>query len=186
MIRYEVTMQHNEKTFQALARMQYDLFCRKNQVVRSLISLGAIAVGILNFSKWWGALLLVYGSYMASSKYAQANHTAKKMTKGLENAGLEFPTSKYVFRDNSVQVIALPEREQLVDLRYDAIFGLGEDNDHFYLFRDQYGGYVVPKKELGKKEEEFRKFVEEKSGKLFNARKTPIMRMVERFKNKRR
>ena len=159
MIRYQVTMQHNEKTLQALAHMQYDLFCKKNQMTRALISFVALAVGILNFSKWWGALLLVYGAYMSSSKYAQANHTAKKMTRGIENAGLSFPTTQYLFRENAVEIIALPEKEKLVDLQYEAIFSLGEDAQHFYLFRDEYGGYVVPKAELGKpfpQEEELR------------------------------
>ena len=187
MIHYQVTMRHNEKTFAALARMQYDLFCKKNQVVRSLISFGSLAVGILNYSKWWGALLLVYGAYMSSSKYAQANHTANKMVKGIKNAGLEFPTSRYIFREGSVQVIAMPENEQLVDLRYADIYGLGEDAAHFYLFRDQYGGYVVPKEELGKEVDDFRRFIQEKTGKFFsNGHKAPIQRLLERIQSRRR
>ena len=187
MIHYQVTMRHSEKSFQALARMQYDLFCKKNQAVRSLISVGSLAVGFFNYSKWWGALLLVYGAFMSSSKYAQANHTAKKMVKGIEKAGLEYPTSRYIFREGSVQVIAMPENEQLVDLRYDSIFGLGEDAAYFYLFRDQYGGYVVPKEELGKEESDFRRFMEEKTGKFFSTgRKAPITRLLENIKSKRR
>lgn len=186
MIHYQVTMKHDEKTFQAQAHMQYDLYCKKNQAVRTLIGVGALGVGILNYSKWWGALL-VYGAYMSSSKYAQANHTANKMVKGIQNAGLDFPTSRYIFREGSVQVIAMPENEQLVDLRYDAIFGLGEDAAHFYLFRDQYGGYVVPRAELGKQEDSFRQFIEEKTGKFFSTgRKAPIVRLMERIKSKRR
>jgi len=187
MIHYQVTMRHNEKSFQALARIQYDLFCKKNQVVRTIISFAAFIVGVLNYSKWWGALLLVYGAYMSSSKYAQADHTARKMVKGIRNAGLEYPTSRYIFREGSVQVMAMPENEQLVDLRYADIYGLGEDKDYYYLFRDQYGGYVVPKEELGKQKEEFRTFMEEKSGKFFSTgRKAPITRMLERIKAKRR
>lgn len=31
MIRYTIKMQHDEKTFEALSRMQYDLFCSSNR-----------------------------------------------------------------------------------------------------------------------------------------------------------
>lgn len=186
MIHYQATMKHNEKTFERLAHMQYDLFCKGNQVARSIISLGALIVGVLNFSQWWGALLLLYASYMMSSKYAQANHTAGKMVKGIKAAGLEFPVSRYLFRDNAMEVITMPENTSLGDpLMYSDVYRLGEDGDYFYLFRDQYGGYMIPKEELGKDEENFRFFIEEKTEKSFQIRTAPIVKMIRKAASKK-
>lgn len=182
MIHYQATMRHDEKTFQALAHMQYDLFCKKNLVTRSLISFGALAVGILNYSQWWGVLLIVYGSYLTSSKYAQANHTANKMTKGIKAAGLEFPVSRYLFRENAMEVITMPENTSLGDpLMYSDVCRLGEDADYFYLFRDSYGGYMIPKEQLGKDVDEFRFFVEQKCKKSFQTQIAPVFKLLRKI-----
>ena len=187
MIHYQATMRHNEKTFQALAHMQYDLFCRKNLIVRSLISFAAMAAGILNFSQWWGVLLIVYGSYLTSSKYAQANHTANKIVKWIKDAGLEFPASRYLFRDNAMEVITLPENTSLGDpLTYDSVAKLGEDADYFYLFRDQYGGYMISKEEMGKEADEFRFFVEQKCNKAFQTQIAPVFKLLRKIDSNQR
>jgi len=187
MIHYQATMQHNEKTFQALAHMQYDLFCKKNFITRSVISFAALVAGILNFSQWWGVLLIVYGSYLTSSKYAQANHTAGKMAKGIKDAGLEFPVSRYIFRDNAMEIITMPENTSLGDpLTYDTVFRLGEDADYFYLFRDQYGGYMIPKEEMGKEVDEFRFFVEQKTGKTFQTQIAPVFKLLRKIDSHQR
>ena len=55
MVYYNVSMQHTEKTFEKLAHMQYDLFCRSNLIVRSMLGMGAVVLGVVNFSEWWGA-----------------------------------------------------------------------------------------------------------------------------------
>ena len=181
MIHYQVTMRHSERTFQALAHMQYDLFCRSNQITRTVISFGALILGILNFSQWWGALLLLYGSYMSSSKYASANHTAKKLVNGIKASGLGFPVSRYLFRDDAMEVITMPENTSLGDpLRYSDIEALGEDGDFFYLFRNRFGGYMIPKKELENEGENFRIFMEDKTGKLFRIQAAPIIKMIRR------
>ena len=189
MIHYQATMRHDEKTLQSLAHMQYDLFCRKNLAVRSVISIAAIAAGVIHYSQWWGVLLLVYGSYLASSKYAQANHTAGKMAKGIKAAGLDFPASRYLFRENAMEVITLPENTSLGDpLMYSAVHMLGEDADYFYLFRDRYGGYMIPKKEIGEGEEpdEFRFFIEEKTGKVFRTQIAPVFKLLRRMDSRQR
>ena len=149
MIHYQATMLHNEKTFQALAHMQYDLFCKKNLVVRTVISIAAMGAGILNFSQWWGALLIVYGAYLTSSKYAQANHTANKIVKGIKAAGLDFPASRY-------------------------------------LFRDQFGGYMIPKDEMGKEVDDFRFFVEQKCKKTFQTQIAPVFKLMRKIDSNQR
>lgn len=189
MIHYQVTMRHDEKTLELLAHKQYDLFCKSNQVVRTLISIAAMGVGIINLSAWWGVLLIVYGAYLTSSKYAQANHTAKKMVNGIKSAGLDFPASRYLFRDNAMEVITLPENTTLGEpLMYGNVLALGEDGDYFYLFRDRFGGYMIPKKELGKGEEpdEFRFFMEQKTGKTFQTQIAPVFKLLRKIDSMQR
>ena len=187
MIHYQATMRHNEKTFELLAHMQYDLFCRGNLAGRTLISVAAMAAGILNFSQWWGVLLIVYASYLTSSKYAQPNHTARKLVKGIKDAGLEFPASRYLFRENCMEVITLPENAALGDpLMYSDVRKLGEDADYFYLFRDQHGGYMIPKEEMGKETDDFRFFVEQKTGKTFYTQIAPVFKLLRRIDSQKR
>ena len=187
MIHYQATMRHDEKTFQALAHMQYDLFCKKNLILRSLLSFAAMAAGIINFSQWWGVLLIVYGSYLTTSKYAQANHTAGKLVKGIKAAGLDFPVSRYLFRDNAMEIITMPENTALGDpLMYSDVLKLGEDGDYFYLFRDQFGGYMIPKEEMGEEVDDFRFFVEQKVGKTFQTQIAPVFKLIRRIDSQKR
>ena len=94
---YQVEMQHTEKSFEALAHMQYDLFCMGNRVARSLLSLVLVILGVVNFSQWWGILITAYGCYLVTSTYSAANHTAHKLTKQLRDSGLDFPASRFLF-----------------------------------------------------------------------------------------
>lgn len=79
MIYYKIEMHHNEKTFESLSRMQYDLFCASNRITRTILSILFIAGGIINLSEWWGILLAAYGCYLTTSTYSSANHTAHKL-----------------------------------------------------------------------------------------------------------
>ena len=67
MIYYKIEMHHNEKTFESLSRMQYDLFCASNRITRTILSILFIAGGIINLSEWWGILLAAYGCYLTTS-----------------------------------------------------------------------------------------------------------------------
>lgn len=182
MIHYHITMEHTEKTIERLAHMQYDLFCRGNLVARSVISIGALIAGALNFNQWWGVILVIYGSYMASSKYASSNHTAHKLVKSIREAGMELPASRYLFRENAMEIITLPENKTLGDpLMYTDICRLGEDGEYFYIFRDQHGGYMIPKSELGEKTDEFRIFAEEKTKQSFRVQLPPVLKILRKL-----
>ena len=185
MIHYSVLMEHNEESLQDLAHMQYDLFCQSNRIGRSVLSFAALVTGVINYTKWWGILLIFYGSYIGSSKYAAANHTARKLTKQLKAADMPFPSSNYVFRDQEMEIITLPERKTLSALKYKQVSRMGENADHFFVFRDQYGGYMIPKEELGDKVDDFRTFMEKKTGQQFRARKAPMVKLMERMRRKR-
>ena len=181
MIRYTIKMQHDEKTFEALSRMQYDLFCSSNRITRTILSILLIAAGIVNFTQWWGILLAAYGCYLTTSTYSSANHTAHRLAEQIKNSGMPFPSSRYEFSDDHIEIYVLPAGKKEVSLRYTDFDKLGEDHRFFYLFRDSYGGYMIPKEELGDEKEvtAFREFLEQKSGKTVCRKTIPLLRAMQ-------
>ncbi|MGN0773756.1 MAG: YcxB family protein [Candidatus Ventricola sp.] len=143
--------------------------------------MGAVVLGIVNLSAWWGVLLIAYGSYLASGRYNSANHTAHKLAKQIRESGMDFPASRYVFREHSFEIIPLDADENGEPLAYADVHRLGEDAEYFYIFRDQYGGYMIPKAELGEKEKEFRLFMEKKTQQTFEAKAAPILKLMRRM-----
>ncbi len=176
---YEAKIKHTEETLTALAHMQYDLFCSGNRIARSAIAAGLFVFGALNYTQWWGLLLIAYGSYLISSKYAASNRTAKQLAKHINESGGEYPSSKYIFEENRMRVITLPNNAELDPLQYSDVAGLGADLNNFYIFRTEYGGYMIPKSELGDKSEEFKKFIERKTGKLFVTKRSRFIKLRE-------
>ena len=177
MARFEVTSQHTEDTLVDLAHMQYDLFCTRNRLARSLLSAALIIVGVLCGSNWWSLLLIGYGIFLLTTTYAASNRTAHRLSEQLKAAKLPFPSSRYVFEDRAMRVITLSDGEEMDPLRYSEVLRLGEDRDAYYLFRDQYGGYRIPKAALGKQEEDFRTFVQKKTNLVSHRRLTPLRRL---------
>lgn len=181
---YEATIQHNDKTFEDLARMQYDLFCKSNRLGRTILSLAAVLLGIAYSESWWGILVIGYGCYLMTSTYSSSNHTAHKLAKQIRAAGMDFPSSRYEFTEEGMQVITQPENKPLGDIMpYGEFRKLGEDRGYFYIFRDQYGGYMIPKKEL-EDQENFRYFIQRKSGLKFERKMPPIARLMQKMKNR--
>ena len=180
MANYTITMQHSEETFELLSRKQYDLFCMKNRLVRLLICAVCVVIGMMNFEAWWGILLTGYGCYMLTSTYAQANHTAHKMAKLIRERGMPFPASRYVFKKNYFEITVLPEREdeEAERVSYKDLERVAEDGDYFYLFRNQYGGYMVPKAQLNKRVDDFRAFLEERTGQMMHVKAAPWVRFI--------
>ena len=176
---YEAKIKHTEETLTALAHMQYDLFCSGNRIARSAIAAGLFVFGALNYTQWWGLLLIAYGSYLISSKYAASNRTAKQLAKHINESGGEYPSSKYIFEENRMRVITLPNNAELDPLPYSDVAGLGADLNNFYIFHTEYGGYMIPKSELGDKSEEFKKFIERKTGKLFVTKRSRFVKLRE-------
>lgn len=183
MVHFNVSMKHTEQTIEKLAHMQYDLFCKRNLIVRTMLGMGAVVFGVVNLNAWWGVLLIAYGSYLVTGKYNSANHTAHKLVRKIKESGLDFPASRYVFRESAMEIIPLPENSNGVSLMYKEIHRLGEDLDNFYVFRDQYGGYVIPKAELGEREAAFRSFLEKKAHQSFQAQMSPLLKLLRKRKS---
>lgn len=180
MATYHITMQHNEKSFELLARKQYDLFCKSNRLFRTLLSVGTVFVGALNFEQWWGIALTAYGCYLSTSTYAQANHTAHKLAQQIRERGMSFPASQYVFRKNYMEITILPEREgeEPEQVKYKDLERISEDAQYFYLFPNQYGGYMLPKEQLNGKVDEFRRFLEQRTGQRMDVKAAPWVKLI--------
>ena len=179
MVFYEAHIKHTEETLTALAHMQYDLFFTGNRIGRTAVAAGLFVFGALNYTQWWGLLLIAYGSYLISSKYAAANRTAKKLTQQIRESGGEYPSSRYIFEENRMRIITLPNNSELDPLPYSEIVGLGADLYNYYIFRTEFGGYMIPKSELGDKSDEFQRFIEKKTGKLFVSKRSRFVRLRE-------
>ncbi len=181
MSRFEVTMTHTEESLTALAHMQYDLFCTRNFLARNIVSIAVIIIGTMNFSQFWGIVLVAYGAYLMTSTYSSSNYTVKKLTKAITDSGKGFPSSRYCFTEKGIEIIFHPgqkDEEILTPVGYGDIIKLGEDKDYYYLFPTSTGGYSIPKKELGENQKSFAQFIEVKTGKRFYWRRpTPMQRI---------
>lgn len=174
MPRFEINMQHSEESFTALAHMQYNLFCGRNRLARTVISALLICFGAANMDAWWGLLIIAYAGYLLTGRYSSANRTARKLAESIKAANMDFPRSRYIFEEKAMRVLSLPEEEELTPLAYSEVRGLGEDLTYFYIFRSEQGGYMVSKDALGDRYKEFRHFMEEKTGRRFMSRSTPF------------
>ena len=86
-----------------------------------------------------------------------------------------------------MEIITMPENTSLGDpLMYEAVEKLGEDAEYFYLFRDQFGGYMIPKEEMGKEVDDFRFFVEEKCKKTFQTQIAPVFKLLRKIDSNQR
>lgn len=186
MIHYEVSMQHSRETFELLSRMQYNLFCKTNRVIRSILFIAAVLFGLVNSSEWWGILAIAYGCYLATSTYSSSNHTAHKLADQVEASGLGYPKSRFLFSQDQVTISPVPDnKEKRTVMSYQDFCGLGEDPQYFYLFRDRFGGYMIPKEALGEHADDFRDFIEKHTNRRFQSRTAPVIRMLRRiFKNR--
>ena len=179
---YQATIRHNDKTFEKLAHMQYDLFCKSNRITRTMLSIFSIGAGILNADVWWGMLAIGYGFYLNSSTYASANHTAHKLANKIRETGMDFPGSRYEFTEHGLRIISLPDEKLTGNIvKYDEFLKLGEDADYFYLFPNPHGGYMVPKSELADKDA-FRSFLENMTGKPVESRVPPVVKLMRKMK----
>lgn len=174
---FRVKMQHDEDTLVKLAHMQYDIFCKGNRISRTIVAAAAVIFGAIKFDNWWGILILAYGCYLLSSTYSSANHTAHKLAKQLKDSNMPFPSSVYSFEDKALHILTVDGKEELDPLPYSAVCRLGEDRDFYYIFRDEYGGYMIPKEVLGtEKSDEFYEFITKKTGQLIANRASPYKR----------
>ena len=185
MAAFDITMKHTEESLEALAHMQYDLFCGSNRVVRTILSAGMVLLGVIMHEKWWSIRASAYGCYLPTSPYASASRTAHKLTAQIKAAGTGFPGSRFLFDNDGMHIRPLPEKEGEEELLpYSQFYGLGEDFQYYYIFRNQYGGYMIPKEKLDEDCRAFRDYVAKKSGKSFILKRSPLAKLRARMRRK--
>lgn len=185
MAKFTVKMKHSEQSLTALAHMQYDLFCKRNRISRTITAAIAIVAGVaLAPRSWMYYLLIAYGCFLLTSTYASANHTARKTAEAIKSAGLDFPSSRYEFEEDKMRVFSLPDNEELDPLPYSAVRDLGSDMKYYYIFRDEHGGYMIPYSQLGDSRNDFHVFMEKKTGKSFRRNQAPIKRLMNAVKQR--
>lgn len=183
---FTVEMQHSRETLTGLAHMQYDLFNFRNRVSRTLIAIAVVGMGVINMPAWWSYLLMAYGGYLLTARYNSANRVVSKTIGAIEASGLGYPRTRFEFEKTYFRAVALPDpQESDKPIRYADLAGLGEDSRYFYLFRDNFGGYVIAKEKLGKRTEEFRRLIETGSGKKFSYTAVPLRAMTAWLHNRR-
>ena len=179
----ETELSHSRLT--GLAHMQYDLFCVKNRISRTLVAISVIGIGALYMPAWWSFLLIAYGGYLLTGRYNQANHTVNQVEKTIEASGLGYPRDRLEFTPACLRVIPQPAKSsEITVLRFRDIAGIGEDSENYYIFRDRFGGYVVPKAALGSREQEFRDFLENASGRHINRPQIPFLSLRARLRDR--
>ena len=70
------------------------------------------------------------------------------------------------------------DEEKLLPVGYGEILKLGENAEYYYIFPSATGGYCVPKKALGEREQEFVRLLEDKTGKKFYRRRPSPMQRI--------
>lgn len=188
MTHFDVTMQHSEESLYALSHMQYDLFCTRNFIARSLLSLCLVGAGAYFFARVWGIFLLAYGCYLLTSTYSTSNYTVRRLLEQLRAAGQPLPSSRYRFEESRIAITYHPGREdeeELAPVAYRELLRLGEDSRYYYLFPSASGGYCVPKEALGEEKQAFAAFLEEKTGQRFYRRRPSPLRRVREWLKKR-
>lgn len=187
MIYYQVTMQHTEKTIRSLAHMQVDMFAGVQKALRSIISIAMVLFGLANSEQWWGFALLAFGCIFFTGTYGKANQTAMTIVQKINEHGLEFPSSRYTFTENGMTITILPEKANEKDelLPYNKIICIGEDREYFYLFPNEYGGYMISKEQLNKSETDFRQFIQNRTGRIIRSNKPQIIHYILQKKHEK-
>ena len=183
---FDIKMAHSEDTFRALSHMQYDLFCTRNLILRTIIGLAAIGFGVYKLGNWWAYLLIAYGAFQLTGKYSQANHTVRKLVNSIEESKMPFPSSEYLFEEHKMRVISTADNEELSPVYYKDILKLGQDKDYYYIFPNSSGGYMIPRVQLLGHENEFIAFLKSKTGQtIFSKFTPPVVATIEQFRKKK-
>ena len=82
-----------------------------------------------------------------------------------------------------MDILPLPEDAgEVTSLAYPDFFRMAEDFHYIYIFRDKFGGYMIPKDSLKESERPFRRFLQEKTGKTIYKKRAPALRVFQEVK----
>lgn len=189
-MKYKFLFTHTEESIRTLSIMQYKLFETKIRIIRDITAAVVLIAGVLSIPSWWAALLICYGSFLITGKYNTPRRKADKLIKAMNEANAAFPSSRYGFDEYGIHIFETKRNKEEDVLPYKDIYGLGEDKEYLFFFRDRYGGYMISKKDLEEKEgiiylENFKEYIESRTNKKFIKSKIPILMFFEKLKQLR-
>ncbi len=78
-----------------------------------------------------------------------------------------------------MRIITLPNNSELDPLPYSEVVGLGADLYNYYIFRTEFGGYMIPKSSSAIRAMSFNALSRKKTGKLFVSKRSRFVRLRE-------
>lgn len=182
---WERIFEHSEESIRYLSRMQQDLFHGRIQTFRRMFGILSLIFAVCSMPHWWAFLFVFYGSFLLTGRYREADRRARKICRMIKESGQRFPCSRYRFQADGMHVFSMPENQEEALILYADVRRIAEDSKYFYVFRDAYGGYCIPKEAEGEKARAFRAFLEEKTGQKFLAPRIPALVFYENLRKKR-
>lgn len=181
---YTFSFTHTRDSIRALSIMHYKLFETGARIVRDITAATMLVLGVVLIQNWWAFLLIFYGSFLLTGRYNSPRRKADKIIKALKESDRSFPSSKYKFDNFGIHVFETGSEKEEALLAYKNVYEIGEDGEYLFFFRDRYGGYVISKEVIQGKNgdenlDEFRKYVENKTGKKFVKARTPFMMLKD-------
>ena len=145
--RYSCRMQHTPHTIQVMFCTQYDQYRKKQEfaIIAAGIVLVALAV-LLPVPRALRILLLAAGGWVIGKK-----------------SGMQLPAYRYEFYDDHLRLSG----EGSMAIPYESIERLVEDKKYYYLFTGPDTVMMLDRGTIGSEPENFRKFLQEKTGKEF-------------------
>ena len=143
-------MQHTPHTIQVMFCTQYDQYRKKQEFA-------IIAAGI------------VPGGWVIVSRNFPAVMRASDTVEARKKSGMQLPAYRYEFYDDHLRLSG----EGSMAIPYESIERLVEDKKYYYLFTGPDTVMMLDRGTIGSEPENFRKFLQEKTGKEFRRARTP-------------
>ena len=178
---FTVETTYTQESIRAMTKMAYDLFqpqlSGRIYLVAFLLLMGG-ALGYSSGNPGFVTMLAIGCFALTSAEYA-SKAAAKRMIAFFNG---NFPTLKFTFRENSMFVVT-PQDSGTV--QYDILIRLAETREHFFLFNSQQSAYIIGKNDFTQgNDDEFKVFLQEKTGLTFERGATLKQKIFAAFRRK--
>ena len=166
-MREEILMQHDESTVRRLSKMQAATFSTGQRILLLSVSSALILLGfglIYDFGRPFRYVLLAFGCILIVNIGVLSDLKAEKTLSAIQKQGGEYPCTKMIFTEHSIQVTEKGSKPHTV--KYADLYHLAEDKEFCYLFLTREAAYMVPKGQINNLPV-FMVFLEKTTGKSF-------------------
>lgn len=165
---YTCGITHTAHTIERLFCTQYDQFRKKQEYLIFAAGILVVALSVLlPVSRPVRILLLALGGWIMVSRNLPAIIRASDTVQARKS----LPVYRYDFYEDHMRMSG----EGSLCLEYRDIIRLVEEKRYYYLFTDPTTVMMLDRRELGKKDEAFRNFLAEKTGKKFRRAHSILM-----------